>query len=176
MTIATARLRLIPSSPIHLLALIDGLEQFEQSSGMKAAAGLREFFVSGDVSPEWLAQLRASTVADPWQHGFAVFYPESNSVIGSVGFKGRPDDAGIVEIAYGIVPVFQGRGYATEAAKAGIAYVLGDERVRMVRAHTMATNNASTRVLAKCGFTFVGEVVDPADGPLWRWELSGEAA
>jgi RimJ/RimL family protein N-acetyltransferase len=30
--------------------------------------------------------------------------------------------------------------------------------------------NASARVLAKCGFRRVGEVIDPEDGLVWRWE------
>jgi [ribosomal protein S5]-alanine N-acetyltransferase len=176
MTIDTSRLRLQPFAPEHLLALIDGAERFEQVSGMRAAEGLHEFFVSADVSPAWLEQLRASTVTDPWLHGFAIVHRESNFVIGSVGFKGPPDGDGMVEIAYGIVPIFQSRGFATEAAKAGVAFAFGDELVRFVRAHTLATNNASTRVLAKCGFEHKGEVVDPEDGLVWRWERGKESA
>ena len=64
----------------------------------------------------------------------------------------------MVEIAYGIVPVFQGHGYATEAAQAAVAFAFGSGQVRHVRAHTFPTLNASTRVLAKCGFTRSGEV------------------
>jgi RimJ/RimL family protein N-acetyltransferase len=26
------------------------------------------------------------------------------------------------------------------------------------------------RVLAKCGFQHIGEVIDPEDGLVWRWE------
>ena len=77
----------------------------------------------------------------------------------------------MVEIAYGIVPVFQGHGYATEAAQAAVAFAFGSGQVRHVRAHTFPTLNASTRVLAKCGFTHSGEVEDPEDGLVWRWGL-----
>ncbi|MEO8910550.1 MAG: GNAT family N-acetyltransferase [Gemmatimonadaceae bacterium] len=45
-------------------------------------------------------------------------HKESRSIIGSAAFKGAPDVTGVVEIAYGIVASFQGRGYATEAAHA----------------------------------------------------------
>src|SRR5258708_7098718 len=107
MTIETTHLQLKPFSPEHLLALIEGEEQFEECFGLPAAEGLRAFFVSEDVSPDWLAQLRASAEADLWVHGFAVVHTESNSVIGSIGFKGPPDEEGVVEIAYGIVPAFQ---------------------------------------------------------------------
>jgi [ribosomal protein S5]-alanine N-acetyltransferase len=176
MAIETAHLRLLPYSPEHLLALIEGEEHFEQGFGLPAAEGMRAFLVSDEVSPAWLERLRASVVADPWVFGFAVVHRESGLVIGSAAFKGPPDDDGVVEIAYGIVPVFQGQGYATEAARALIAYAFGSGRVRLVRAHTAPTPNASTRVLAKCGFQYVGEVVDPEDGRVWRWERIGESA
>ena len=45
-----------------------------------------------------------------------------------------------------------------------------------MQAHTAPTANASTRVLAKCGFDFVGEVMDPEDGRVWRWERTRESA
>lgn len=176
MAIETLRLQLIPYSPEHLLALIDGYERFEECFGLPAAEGLRDFIVSDEISPAWLAELRTSTAADPWVHGFAVVHRETRSVIGSVGFKGAPDEEGMVEIAYGIVPAFQGRGYATEAAEAAMAFAFDNDRVRLVRAHTLPTPNASTRVLAKCGFKHIGEVVDPEDGPVWRWERSREPA
>jgi ribosomal-protein-alanine N-acetyltransferase len=174
MAIETVHLRLLPYSPEHLLALIEGEERFEEGFGLPAAEVLRAFLASEEVSPAWLASLRTSVAADPWVHGFAVVHRERGSVIGSAGFKGPPDDEGMVEIAYGIVPAFQGRGYATEAAQALVAYAFGSGRVSLVRAHTLSTPNASTRVLAKCGFHFVGEVEDPEDGRVWRWERARE--
>jgi RimJ/RimL family protein N-acetyltransferase len=170
MTTETARLRLVPYAPQHILALIDGYEPFAASFGIRAADGLREMYASGDISEAWLAQLRESTSADVWQHGWAIIHWARGLVIGSVGFKGPPDGEGVVELAYGIVPSFQGQGYATEAAKGAIALALADGRVRLIRAHTLPATNASTRVLTKCGFDFIGEVHDPEDGRVWRWE------
>jgi RimJ/RimL family protein N-acetyltransferase len=170
MALDTARLRLLPHSPQNVLALIEGVQQYEQRTGLRVADGLREFYVSGEVSPAWLDRLRAATVTDLWEHGFAVVHRDDGSVIGTAGFKGPPDENGMVEIAYGIAPGYQGRGYATEAAAALLAFATGDDRVRLVRAHTLPAANASTRVLTKCGFTRVGEVVDPEDGLVWRWE------
>jgi RimJ/RimL family protein N-acetyltransferase len=130
---------------------------------------LRDFFVSGDVSPEWLAALRVENGADPWRWGFLTVERDSGLVVGTAGFKGPPDPDGTVEIAYGVVPSFQGRGYATEAAAALVGYAR-DANARLIRAHTLPERNASTRVLEKCGFQHVGTVVDPDDGPVWRWE------
>jgi len=75
-----------------------------------------------------------------------------------------------VEIAYSIDPDHQGRGHATEAARAMTRYAFSQPQVRLVIAHTLPKTNASTRVLSKCGFRKMGEVVDPEDGPVWCWE------
>jgi [ribosomal protein S5]-alanine N-acetyltransferase len=166
----TAHLRLAPWAPEHLLALIDGPEQFEAKVGLPLADGLREFFVSGEVSPTWVESLRASTSPDPWRHGFALVHRDDERIIGSAAFKGPPDDDGVVEIAYGIAPGYQGRGLATEAAGALVAFALERVDVTSIRAHTMPENDASGRVLAKNGFHQLGEVIDPEDGRVWRWE------
>lgn len=166
----TKNLRLVAHAPEHLRALMEGAELYEQSSGFRLANGLREFMVSGEVSPEYLARLQVSTVADPWTHGFALVLESSRLVIGMGGFKGPPDADGVVEIAYGVAPDYQGKGYATEAAQALVDYAFDSGRVCVARAHTFLESNASTKVLARCGFQKVGEVIDPEDGPVWRWE------
>lgn len=122
------------------------------------------------LSADWLAQLHAATSADPWVLGFSLLHRETGDAVGRAGFKGPPGADGMVEIAYGVDPEHQGKGYATEAAEALTAWAFSDARVRVVRAHTLPTPNASTRVLTKCGFRHLGEVVDPEDGLVWRWE------
>lgn len=168
--IQTEHLLLRPYAGEELLALIEQPERFEALTGFPASPALRGFIVSDDVSPAWTASLRSIKGRDPWVLGFGVIEKETRSVIGGAGFKGQPDAAGIVEIAYGIVPSFEGRGYATEAARALIGFAQRDDKVRQIIAHTMPEANASTRVLRKCGFTFAGEVIDPEDGRVWRWE------
>ena len=123
-----------------------------------------------EVSPTWLAMLEQSAEIDPWIHGFTLIHQNSGTPVGSCGFKGPPDAAGMVEIAYAVHPEHQGKGYATEAAAALTSYALSSDQVRVVRAHTLPVNNASTRVLTKCGFQKIGEAIDPDDGLVWRWE------
>ena len=168
--IDTERLQLIPHTPDQLVALMERPEKYEHLAGFPLAAGLRELFVSGEVSEDYLASMRELMGADPWRLGFAVVHPETGAVIGSGGFKGPPDSDGLVEIAYGIAPGYQGRGYATEVARALIDFATANVDVRRLRAHTWPEPNASTKVLTKCGFDFIGEVVDPDDGLVWRWE------
>ena len=147
----------------------ESVASFEAASGLVAGEGLGAFLVSDEVSPAWLERLRASKAHDPWLHGFAVIEQSTGAAVGMAGFKGPPDDAGVVEIAYGIVPSREGRGYATEAARALVTFASADSRVRRVQAHTLPTRNASTAVLTKNGFEFAGEVNDPEDGLVWRW-------
>jgi RimJ/RimL family protein N-acetyltransferase len=53
-----------------------------------------------------------------------------------------------------------------------VQFAFASGQVRIVRAHTKPDNPASERVLAKCGFRRVGEVIDPEDGLVRRWERS----
>jgi RimJ/RimL family protein N-acetyltransferase len=151
--LTTQRLELQLESTESVLARIEGMSPADRA----------------EVSPEWLAQLRASPPG-PWTHGFAAVERMSGAVVGGCGFKGPPDVDGMVEIAYGLDAAFRGRGYAREAARALIDYALGPGGARCVRAHTRRDNAASARVLEACGFTYVGEVVDPEDGLVMRWE------
>jgi ribosomal-protein-alanine N-acetyltransferase len=123
-----------------------------------------------EVSTTWLELLENSAEIDPWIHGFTLVHKNSGAAVGLCAFKGPPDAAGMVEIAYAIVPEHQGKGYATEAAAALVGYAFGSDQVQVVRAHTLPLVNASTRVLAKCGFQKLGEAIDPDDGLVWRWE------
>ncbi len=123
-----------------------------------------------EVSPDWLARMRESPPT-PWTHMFAMVERASGGVVGSCAFKGPPDENGVVEIAYGVHPEQQRRGYAREAAAALVTFALG-AGATLVRAHTRPENDASAGVLLACGFERKGEVVDPEDGLVWRWELA----
>lgn len=157
--IETKNLLLVPQTVEEVRAMVEAMAPVEKAH----------------LSADWRALLRASTSADPWIHGFSLVHRVSGIVLGKGGFKGPPTADGIVEIAYGVERDHQGRGYATEAAEALATYAFGSGQVRVVRAHTVPEGNASTRVLAKCGFRHIGEVIDPEDGLVWRWEKNTEA-
>lgn len=162
---------LYPHTTEHLRALLEGREVYETRFGLKVAEGVREFLIGPEVSAEFLARLQSAAVADPWKDGFGVLHLADNTIIGFCSFTGQPTAEGIVEIAYGIAPGYQGRGYATEAAQALIDYAFATGRIRTIKAHTLPEHNASTRVLQKCGFTLTGEIIHPEDAVVWRWEL-----
>ena len=78
-------------------------------------------------------------------------------VVGSVLFHGRPGDDGVAEIAYGIEDGSQGRGYATEAVTASIAWALAQPECRAVRATTTVWHKGSKRLLEKVGMRLVAK-------------------
>jgi [ribosomal protein S5]-alanine N-acetyltransferase len=172
MTLTTPRLRLHPYTPQQMAALLSGDRLLEKLLGLRAADGFFELYAAaaGDFSQDWLASIASATESNPYLHGFGMIERETNLLIGGCGFKAPPSADGMVEIAYGLIPSREGRGYVTEAAVALVDFALADARVQLVRAHTLPTGAASMRVLEKCGFTNVGQVEDPDDGTVCRWD------
>jgi RimJ/RimL family protein N-acetyltransferase len=121
------------------------------------------------ISPLWIDQMRAAKAGDPWAFAFRVISRETGASVGTCSFKGAPVD-GVVEISYSVIPEMERKGVATESAQALFDYAASRAEVRVVRAHTLPVAPASKRVLAKCGFDFVGETVDPEDGLVHRFE------
>ena len=101
--------------------------------------------------------------------GTHLFFGDDGALIGNGGWKGPPLD-GAAELGYAVAPARQGRGVATAVVRelAGRARAAG---LRMVVAHTLAAESASTSVLTRCRFVQVSELIDPDEGPVWRWEL-----
>jgi RimJ/RimL family protein N-acetyltransferase len=88
-------------------------------------------------------------------------------LVGVGGFKGRPR-TGVVEIGYGVVKDFQGRGIATEAAAGLVRWAQAHPQISMVAAHTLPQLTASIRVLEKNGFVQRGT---PEEEGAIRFEL-----
>ena len=150
----SARLKLVLRTPEEVWAAIEAMDASEKAQ----------------LSADWLARAQRSTSPDPWVHGFSIVHLDTGITIGQCGFKGPPNPDGVVEIAYGVASDQESKGYATEAARALVAYAFSVDQVTLVRAHTLPASNASQRVLAKCGFQYVGEITDPEDGLVWRFE------
>ncbi|BAU48762.1 N-acetyltransferase [Sulfurifustis variabilis] len=116
------------------------------------------FFPSADDEPVW--------------SGFLAVDEVSGTVVGSCAFKGPPSADGTVEIAYFTFPEFERSGFGTAMAAKLVEIALTANAVNAVIAHTLPERNASTRILEKIGMRLLGEILDPEDGTVWRWELS----
>ncbi|MBA3343733.1 MAG: GNAT family N-acetyltransferase [Gemmatimonadales bacterium] len=126
----------------------------------------------GDLVREVVAaneRMRQETGAPPEWGGHLAVDPETRSVVGTCAYKSAPDAEAGVEIAYFTFPEFERQGYGTAMASALLEQTMLSGVVRVVRAHTLPAPNASTRILERHGFTRTETVVDPDDGPVWRW-------
>jgi len=94
----------------------------------------------------------------------------NRTLVGTCAYKGPPGPDGAVEIAYFTFPEYEGQGYATRMAALLTERAALSPAAVTVRAHTLPERNASARILEKLGFALLGEVVDPEDGQVWRWE------
>lgn len=70
------------------------------------------------------------------------------------------------KVGYSVVEPCWGQGYATEALRALLGYVLAEPDMRRVIAETMVDHVASRRVMEKAGMTYCGERLDDEYGEL----------
>ena len=123
-----------------------------------------------DVFPYVVQQIRPNPDHAIWWT-YLPIDKEKRILLGTCGFKGPPDQNGMVEIGYEVASDFRNQGYATQIAHALIELAKKDHRVKVVQAHTMPERNASTRVLEKNGFQFVEAIKHFEDGLVWKWVL-----
>lgn len=115
--------------------------------------------------PVLLRALREDPHCGEWLG--VIVHTASRVVVGDMGFHGPPDDEGIVEIGYSILPDHRRQGYAFEMARALIDWALAQPEVKSVTATGVAADNrGSIRVLEK-----VGMRCTECEGDLLMWEL-----
>lgn len=78
----------------------------------------------------------------------------SKKIIGNIGFKGRTDLSGSIEIGYGLGPKHRGSGYMTEAVNTLTDFALTLPAVNSVTAVTARENLKSIAVLQKSNFFY----------------------
>ncbi len=101
------------------------------------------------------ADIEEMTRRAPGERGgwvqFSVEERDSGRLVGDVGLSPADGEPGVIKVGYTISPAFQGRGYATEAVDALLAYAFGTLGADVVRAYADAGNTPSIRVAEKVG-------------------------
>jgi len=154
--IESRRLTLVAATAELVAADLAGIEVFSDTIG-------------ADVPENWPPDLYESTamraalnqLQDPAEYGWSIWYlllhkNEISQVVGICGFKGRPEEAGSVEIGYSILKQFRTQGYATEAVARLVVWAFSHQNVNEVTAETLPYLRQSIRVMEKNGLTFVG--------------------
>ena len=83
---------------------------------------------------------------------FAIRLKEMGRLIGILSLFNEKD--GACEIGYGIGSRYWGRGYTTEAVKRFLEYLFDERGCRRVYASCFSGNDASRRVMEKCGMRY----------------------
>jgi RimJ/RimL family protein N-acetyltransferase len=128
--------------------------------------------VAADHPTEFSAGVGAAAGAGRALGPYFLHRSEDDVVVGEIG--GGFVGAGTVEIGYAVVTSCWGRGYATEAVRQLIERSAGVPGIERIVAHAPLDRPASGRVLAKAGFTLIGEADDQHEGVtirVQRWEL-----
>ena len=160
--LTTARLRLEPVTAEMARAILAGDLSVLAAAGLTAAEGWPHedtadglgMIVKTGESLSWLVVADGAVIGDCGLHG---------------GPAGPVDEAGRVEIGYGLAAPSRGQGYGSEVVAAITGWLLAQPGIRQVRACTLTDNMPSRRVLEKAGFAYTGiedgEAVYERDAP-----------
>jgi RimJ/RimL family protein N-acetyltransferase len=171
--IESAHLQLIPCEPGHFEAILGDEEALASMLCVRIDDDWLGFEAAREAIPYSYRYLKEHPDALGWWM-YLMIHRADKALIGIVGYKGRPDANGMVEIGYSLSVHYRLRGLATEAARALVDHAFSHTEVEKVDAHTLPEKNGSVRVLEKIGMKFVGTANDPDDGEVWHWSLSRE--
>jgi len=122
------------------------------------------------VAPDWIGtwrfrslQVHEQPESAGWVTG-AVWDEGTGQVVGKAGFHGPPDQDGLGEVGYAVVPQLRRRGYGRAALEVLLARAAREPAVRRVRASVSPDNVASLALIRQYGFLRVGEQWDEEDG------------
>ena len=98
-----------------------------------------------------------ANTGDPQPFGnYEIRRREDGRAIGGVGFHATPDENGSVTIGYGLIPSAHGKGYASEALRALLAFARA-HGITSVKGDTDHDNTASQHVMASAGMRLIAE-------------------
>jgi len=104
---------------------------------------------------EMIEEMKKDTSNEYWASDWSITL-KSGEEIGGIGFKGKPNQVGSVEVGYGINPNYQRQGYATEALRAMVRWAFTQDGVECIEAQTEEWNEISKKVLRKNDFMEIG--------------------
>lgn len=166
--IETEGLSLRPLNRGQLLQYIQMDPQLEENWGLKPSART--------ISPELREALEDTiipSVSDTNRNYlfstlWTVISKDLNQMVAAFCFQGEPNHQGEIEIGYGTIEQFQGKGYMTKAVAAIIPWAASQSNVVSIIAETELTNQASIVVLIKNQFVKVNEI---GDKTYWKLNL-----
>jgi ribosomal-protein-alanine N-acetyltransferase len=152
LALETNRLILIPLTRNQLSAYLNTPELLEQ----ELRVGLSRDIFTDRLRRAFSMKLEKMSAAPQEMHAWLTYWlivvRDANFGAGLIGYKGFPDENGVVYNGYGIDPAYQKHGYTSEAVRAMDAWAFKEEACQCVVAYIALDNLASQHVVAKCGY------------------------
>jgi [ribosomal protein S5]-alanine N-acetyltransferase len=159
MHIITPRMHLIPATMELLQAELQSPAALSAFIGAYVPANWPPPLYDEPAIRWTMGQLSKPNTDGRWYSHYFVAQSKTAApdvVVGVGGYVGGPSPNGVVEIGYSILPAYQRKGYATEAAAALVRNAFG-KGAKVVAAHTLENDPASGGVLLKNGFELMGQ-------------------
>ena len=117
---------------------------------------------------EWLSSAD-DAYADPRTYYWAIEETRSGEVIGELFVDDFGTSSRWCELDWKVGTAFQGKGYATEAARAVLEYLIREVGFHRIEAKCCVENTASERVMQKLGMAKEGVLRERFYGKDGRW-------
>jgi [ribosomal protein S5]-alanine N-acetyltransferase len=170
-SVHTARLELTPLDADAIQALLAGdAERLKQLTGAAFPQPVGPPPYMAESLPVVGSRLQKSPAEAPWWN-WLVVRKEDREAVGAVAFGGMPDAAGAALIGYAMYPGHEGRGYATEAVKAMVAWAFTQPGVNTLRALAPVWNTPAVHVAEKVGMRPVSSDEDDEVGEVLVYEM-----
>jgi ribosomal-protein-alanine N-acetyltransferase len=161
-------LKIIALSHPQLIKYLEANNLLEKDLGLKQTNRNVSPAVKEMVEKFTLPKIKETGAQDFLFYTFWIVVDKKiNTIVAELGFKGPPNEAGEVEIGYGTMPAFQGKGYMTKAVKTVVEWAHSREDIKSVLGSVDKKNPASIRVLEKSGFQFY----EAKENLLW-WKIN----
>ncbi|MCH7506857.1 MAG: GNAT family N-acetyltransferase [Proteobacteria bacterium] len=155
-TLESRRMTLVSATVALLEADLSGRAQLAELIG----AGVPQSWPP-DLYERAAMKFALVLLQEPAEQRWSFWYlltqsPPEAEILGICGFKGRPDQAGSVEIGYSVLSQYRNQGYASEAVSRLVLWAFSHQNVKQVTAETLPHLRQSIRVLEKNGFIHTG--------------------
>lgn len=128
-----------------------------------------------DALPVVQDRLRTHPAEAEWWN-WLIVERETGEAVGSVAFAGPVNAEGAVLVGYAMYVGHEGRGYATEAVKAMVAWAFAQPGVREVRALAPVWNTPALRVAENVGMRPVASEEDDDVGEVLLYAVTAPAS
>jgi RimJ/RimL family protein N-acetyltransferase len=161
------------------LLSLDQLDRLAAGDGASVGADLHAILpIPWLDEVRWLAGMRAQQLRlqpddAPWLLRPILLRTADGGLqaIGYLNFHAGPDERGMVEVGYTLLPEARGQGYAIEAVRAAFDWATSVHGIHRFRASVAPDNARSLNLITKLGFRQIGEQWDEVDGLELVFEL-----